>query len=787
MLLIFWDILANPLPERERKSTAVTNIVSNDTYIHRWTAPATVTGASLVARIKLIFLDDFCYKLRVNFITLNKFVRSIILIHLNQVLQSRSMLSTVSYFILRLEEISEDLGAAVDREALCKLYPYPVLNNLGAVRETFRFYWNMIGKVNNTLGERNLTMSFIGYREETHLGLNSIIQDLDSRPEQNLDVATPVNFLGAIVAGIIGLGAGAITTGAILLNKDSRQIDELNNKIHQTNKNTLLAHERLDILSLNVTKAISSIKITLNEIAHLNKVAEQRFIIRWNLEQLHLSFVELLFDVKHIITVLTLLRKGTISSELVSLSILNKIIAEGERYFNLYFPIQQRNSETLAEVLNLIKVKSLSVSEFIMVIPLAQSKYFDIYSLVSQPLRLRNDVIMIAEISNVILMRESGYVLAKPEQLTKINNSSYLLEATLPEWSLTRDSCELASLQGNLTRILALCPFRKLNHKEGNHMSIVENNRLLFSFEEIDILLECPSERIRERVQGLVVLPSGCDVVTNDAFWSAIKEKEVILEDLLRPRNKSFAIQRLPIFELNETNSDPLHESLLKTIADIPSDRPFTFSFDRYRWPVEAVQSYQVITQGAIILVVIINSICIVCLIFFNYKFWKTQLPSKNTNPRTDNLTKKILGHNLFSPRGSFTRVSKKLKRYSPRKSLRKSVRSLQRSISSRNSSRSNQSRDSRSTSRASSIRSTARRISRKLRQKKSVGRSSSEVSRKSHSRSLSIPRFPMIETKDASNTPTKITKKERSTNTRHSRMYPNLNKLPNPVLQAYK
>ena len=186
---------------------------------------------------------------------------------------------------------------------------------------------------------------------------------------------------------------------------------------------------------------------------------------------------------------------------------------------------------------------------------------------------------MIADVKDIILKNEDHYMTLSSDEIYSLNNDTHLVKDSHPMWNLDISSCELACLHKNISLILSLCNFHKVGVTNEIQLTKTPHNRVLYLERLTPIELDCPSEKIRDNLIGLHLIPSECDLITPTVQWPARQLQHIEIKALIEAssRGKSFDITYLPTFELNESTN--LHDTIKEQIDKLPSENPFTFDF----------------------------------------------------------------------------------------------------------------------------------------------------------------------------------------------------------------
>ena len=499
-------------------------------------------------------------------------------------------LRRISFLILKTEKTYAEIYRFINQNLIC---PISVHKEIDVKYKNFKqkldSVWSKIEQIKSNDATEVLAKYFSLERPDA---------------DQGEKFLTPL--IGGLALGSL-LGAGLFS----LFKKDnSEEIKEINNKIHNVNKDILITNKRIDVLSKNLTTNFNKIKIILENMHKLNRKVESKTSIIWNLGELKQAAVSLLILFKIADNSLTLLRSGHLNGDLLSLETFREVLTEGKKHYkNLEFPIDNIHKNNTSEIISLLSIKHFGGNKFVMVIPLVNKDKYKIYSLIPHPIKLNSGTLMIAELSTIILTNNHSYVIVDPNDIKTLNDNRYMIPEIYPIYSLKHHSCEIESLKQNTTAILTLCNFRKLGSSEKVYLTDTPHHRLVYLADRTPIELNCPSEKLRDTREGLHIIPIECDFKSNSVFWPARLEKEINIKNLLAKskKGKSFEITNLPFIEINESMST-LHNTIKSQIDNLTSE-PFTFDFDNLS--VKQVQSISIVAYGTLAIFVIINSILI--------------------------------------------------------------------------------------------------------------------------------------------------------------------------------
>ena len=102
------------------------------------------------------------------------------------------------------------------------------------------------------------------------------------------------------------------------------------------------------------------------------------------------------------------------------------------------------------------------------------------------------------------------------------------------------------------------------------------------------------------------------------------------MKNILEELPQEYDIKTIPLLSINGTET--VHETISSLITKLPDkNSKFTFDFDNYDWSLEEVQSYNVIANGILSVLVTINSTIIgIAVMLKCKKFWNKRDEKRN-------------------------------------------------------------------------------------------------------------------------------------------------------------
>ncbi len=561
----------------------------------------TITGAYLISKINLSFINNICHQIPNNMNVLQSCLLVLNTILENSTKQVSSFTRQISFLSQRIESLLYETIKIADTSLLCN--EKAVVNMTKAyndIQTQLNTTWTIIS--NLTLGQSTtITMSYIA-----------------ERPPHDLTKFEPnPRFAGIIIAGLAGALGGSVLGSLFRGNDNADEINALNENINKINQNVKITKTQLEILAQNVSSSINNIKSILTNVVGINEEWQQRSVILWNIESIKNAAENTLILLKVAQNTIGLLRNNRVNPDLLNVEDIKEIIKEGKLlYPDLEFPIPDIDRNSMEHILNLININSLGNNHFIATLPLVRKLKFEIYSVIPHPIKLQNDEIMIAEVKELMLYGLNEYMLTNLENLRRVYNNTYVLNNIEPVFNITACSCECEGFMSNTRKVLKLCNFKKLGLPQGVYTRMTPQKRFIYFHERTSVELRCPKEKIRQDILGYYVVPKECDIISEIFEWPAYQQSEIELENF--ELENAFDITHLPTITVN--GSDPLHDSLLEMIDELPTEDDFVLNFEGFDMSLEKFQSYSMIIFGISSIVLMINTISIGILYIIIFK-----------------------------------------------------------------------------------------------------------------------------------------------------------------------
>ena len=603
-------------------------------------------SATLISRVKLTTANQLCEQIVSNLKLTSGFMVKLVS---QETLNSGggsdfAFVRRLSYMSLNLERTYKQIVTSIKKSSIC---PPKLTQEISeawtSMHDIFSDTWQKIAK---TQGSNILTLTVQNFTTYRYL----------------VSPPKPQVFLETLAVGVVASGITLLVNE--LFSDDSADLEAINSDIHTLNDKILVTNERIDILAKNISTSLEDMKLVLTNLNNVNREAEHKYIIDFNVKQLVDGASNCLLLLKIIDNSLALLRSNVLTYDLFDIDSFRRILQEGSTHFpDSIFPIQDIAPTQLTNILSLIKVEHVSNNQFVMIIPLVHKEPFNVASIIPHPVRIQNGKLMIAEVTELIAYRSDKYIVLPTEQAKTLGNDSYIIEDTLPVWNTSYDTCSLVAFKGNITKMSSLCTFAPLAEDNNIFLTNSKYHRVIYFHHETAIELKCPTGLIRQQIKGTYVIPKRCTLHTEAVTWDAHQSKDISLSDLLTNTltESPFDLTHLPIYTMNHTTD--LHETIKEQLGNI-NTKYFTFNFTDT--PLETIQSIHLLTFGSVTVLVIINTIFIATLCIIHVRNWMRNADKvvlrENLNRLTAHSPFSSLRSSLRSPANKIRATSKKAK-----------------------------------------------------------------------------------------------------------------------------
>ena len=248
-----------------------------------------VSGAYLLTRINLNFVENLCHQINVNLeLTIKSFRNLIDSEIIKKFKDDRGFTRRIGFYTLGIENTYNQILSIIENNQMCtEQILVEVEDKYSSLQIHLNEVWKII-KTSETNSNTAITQAFI-----------------ENRPELTVPKPTVSIFLGVGIA----LATAAISGGIIatLFSGNDQDIDKINNELHRVDKKVLLTNKRIDIMAERVTKSLQDIKVILNNMQTLNEGTEERQMLTWNLSQLQIASANTILLLKIIDNTLTCL------------------------------------------------------------------------------------------------------------------------------------------------------------------------------------------------------------------------------------------------------------------------------------------------------------------------------------------------------------------------------------------------------------------------------------------------------------------------------------------------
>ena len=132
---------------------------------------------------------------------------------------------------------------------------------------------------------------------------------------------------------------------------------------------------------------------------------------------------------------------------------------------------------------------------------------------------------------------------------------------------------------------------------------------------------------------GLHKIPLTCDAATKLTFWPA---KHTMTVNLIFNDSSNLDVDSTPLPIISIDDKSKVHNSLKELLAQLPKKSDsLTIDFDSYELSLETVQTYSILAQSLLTLLVILNSVFI-CFLLFRQRKSLTEGSLRNKFDRTN-------------------------------------------------------------------------------------------------------------------------------------------------------
>jgi len=685
-----------------------------------WEGRAHISGAYLLSRINLNFINSTCTKFKSDLDVATQVARVLTNTQLNGA--TTNNIRRYGFSILTLETKFKEVLEYITALLLCSGRGGELWQAHSAFKQQTTAVWRMLQKA-APVG-RDLTNQFPNRRRVPKQGssttgaeiLNKLIhshpttkqpQTSDtSHDSSHTPIVNPVlplndmpnslinesNIMTLLEAArpalqaekrspiLVGLGLGFLGNyllGQYFGDNNDAEIERLNRNIQRQNKQLLITNRRIDIISKNISSSVNTIKKILDKMLEAQQTADIHYAIQWNLDQLASSIKEVNQIFKFGELSVTLLQKGILNAELINIKSLETTIAEGLQSFpNMIFPLKISRYQ-LKHIVSILKIQHVGHLKYLMIIPLTRQQEYKVTTLIPHPVKVGPSYLVLPKMKEVLLKNNLNYITTTKTNMYSLSTTNHIMLELEPVYNINRPSCEIEGYKGNTTAMLELCDYTKVGQVSDVFVTETNKERIVHFSKLTKVLLDCPEKQVRDSMIGLHKLPLACDIQTDTVFWPAKQTVTVNLE-----LNDSFVLDSsyLPIISINKTDT-VIHRSLRDLISKLPKENElFTIDFPYHDLTLEEVQSLSIYTHSITTIIIIINSVLIIFL-------WKRQSNSVlHRNPSVSSYAKSKFRGIRDSINFRKNRIHRSDSLRSARDSIRSKGRTLRDSIRSRGS-----------------------------------------------------------------------------------------------------
>ena len=452
-----------------------------------WEGVVHISGAFLVSRLNLKFLNETCSRYSVDLDVASQVVQ--VLADTQLIGSSENQLKRYSFLLLKLETEFKNVLNYLTDLLLCSGRGTELWSKFYNFRDRANTVWKLIAEADASVRTNNphrdpdadpsplpSTAAAGQSDNSTHEKVTtnlSIVNYLEqARPSLQRQKRSPT---------LLGVGLGLL--GSYIFSQnfgEDKNLDALNQNILKHNKLLKVTNERIDILSHNVSVSINAIKNVLDKLVEAQNNEEIHFALLWNLDQLAASVAEIKNTFKSGELTLTLLEKGILVSDLLDLNSLKRILAEGRKSFpDMEFPLEI-NRYTVDHMVKILKIERVSHLKFLMIIPLSYSQNYRLFSLIPHPVQLDLSSLVIPEISNAIITNDVSYMTTDLENIYSILPNKHLLLQVEPVYRKDKRTCEWAGFNQNSSEMVELCNYKKIGQVSDTFVTETPQNRLVY-------------------------------------------------------------------------------------------------------------------------------------------------------------------------------------------------------------------------------------------------------------------------------------------------------------------
>ena len=350
-----------------------------------WTGRVKISGAYLLSRLSLSFINNTCSKLVSDMVTATQVAAVLERTKLTNLSENNK--NRYGYLLLKIETEFHRILLYQKDLLLCSGRGGELWKSFQTFKKQSSIVWKLLtsaglpkafldnsksnnSKIKDEHANNNSDIAIDPFFQENNEPFIPAIPALhvyDETPETAdkslvnlLEQARPTVYQRqARHPALLGLGLGLISS--LFLTKffgssNTQDIQKLNKDIIKQNKLLKLTNQRIDILAKNVTRQVNMIKTILDKIVESQEMQDIHYAILWNLEQIVQSSNIVKNEFRSGEVTVTLLEKDILNPELINLDSLNKTVTEGLQSFpDLEFPVEI-NRYNMSQIIKLLKI-----------------------------------------------------------------------------------------------------------------------------------------------------------------------------------------------------------------------------------------------------------------------------------------------------------------------------------------------------------------------------------------------------------------------------------------------
>ena len=211
-------------------------------------------------------------------------------------------------------------------------------------------------------------------------------------------------------------------------------------------------------MAQNISHSNQVMKKILKELVTNEEKQDVHLAILWNLDQIISLNNEIRNTFRLSELILTLLNQGILNPELIQLKSLKAIINEGLKLFpTLRFPLEV-NRYQLEHIVKVLKVQRIGRLKYVMSIPLMEVQKYEVFTLISHPIKISSSELAIPKIKDTILKYEDqSYITTSSSNMFSISETQHVLLEVEPIYRQSMLTCEWAAFNGDIPDMMKIC------------------------------------------------------------------------------------------------------------------------------------------------------------------------------------------------------------------------------------------------------------------------------------------------------------------------------------------